>query len=47
MKVHAEELGIPKDLYGLFACMVTGRPWDVIMKGIDRTKPSSEEVCLS
>ncbi|CAG5028468.1 unnamed protein product [Parnassius apollo] len=43
MKIHAEELGIPKDLYGLFACMVTGRPWDVIMKGIDRTKPSSQE----
>ncbi|XP_072932649.1 aarF domain-containing kinase 1 [Epargyreus clarus] len=43
MRIHAEELGIEKELYGLFACMVTGRPWDVIMKGIDITKPSSEE----
>ncbi|XP_041980024.1 aarF domain-containing kinase 1 [Aricia agestis] len=43
IKEHAEHLGIQKDLYGLFACMVTGRPWDVIMKGIDRTKPSDSE----
>ncbi|XP_073954918.1 aarF domain containing kinase 1 [Choristoneura fumiferana] len=43
MRVHSEALGIRKELYGLFACMVTGRPWDSIMKGIGRTKPSSEE----
>lgn len=43
MKVHAEQLGIRNELYGLFACMVTGRPWDSIMKGIGKTKPSSEE----
>lgn len=43
IREHAEALGIQKDLYGLFACMVTGRPWDVIMKGIDKTKPSSAE----
>lgn len=43
MRIHSEELGIRKELYGLFACMVTGRPWDSIMKGIDRTKPTSEE----
>lgn len=43
MKVHAEQLGIRKELAGLFACMVTGRPWDSIMKGIDRTKPTQSE----
>ncbi|CAH1636519.1 unnamed protein product [Spodoptera littoralis] len=43
MRVHAEELGIRKELYGLFACMVTGRPWDSIMKGIGRTRPTSDE----
>ncbi|XP_026733543.1 uncharacterized aarF domain-containing protein kinase 1 [Trichoplusia ni] len=43
MKEHAEELGIRKELYGLFACMVTGRPWDSIMKGIGRTRPTSDE----
>ncbi|XP_030023635.2 aarF domain-containing kinase 1 [Manduca sexta] len=43
MKVHAEALGIRQELYGLFACMVTGRPWDSIMRGISKTKPSSAE----
>lgn len=43
MKNHAEALGIRNELYGLFACMVTGRPWDSIMKGIGKTKPTSEE----
>ncbi|XP_045498783.1 aarF domain-containing kinase 1 [Colias croceus] len=43
IKNYAKNLGIGDDLYGLFACMVTGRPWDVIMKGIDVTKPSSGE----
>lgn len=43
IREHAEALGIQKELYGLFACMVTGRPWDVILKGIDKTKPSSSE----
>ncbi|KAG7298939.1 hypothetical protein JYU34_017406 [Plutella xylostella] len=43
MSVHAEQLGIRKELYILFACMVTGRPWESILKGIDRTKPTSSE----
>lgn len=47
MRVHAEELGIRKELYGLFACMVTGRPWDSIMKGIGRTRPTSDEVGIT
>lgn len=46
MKIHAEELGIRKELYGLFACMVTGRPWDSIMKGIGRTRPTSDEASI-
>lgn len=46
MKEHAEELGIRKELYGLFACMVTGRPWDSIMKGIGRTRPTSDEASI-
>ncbi|CAK1555355.1 unnamed protein product [Leptosia nina] len=43
IKFYSGKLGINEDLYGLFACMIAGRPWDVIMKGIDVTKPSSEE----
>ncbi|XP_059057251.1 aarF domain-containing kinase 1 [Achroia grisella] len=43
MRIHSEVLGIRKELYGLFACMVTGRPWDSIMKGIQNTKPTLEE----
>lgn len=45
MKFYAEKLGIRHELYGLFACIVTGRPWDSIMRGIGTTKPTSAEVC--
>lgn len=34
------------DLYGLFACMVTGRPWETVMQGLTKVKYSKEEVCL-
>ncbi|XP_047520605.1 aarF domain-containing kinase 1 [Pieris napi] len=43
IKFYSGKLGINEELYGLFACMVAGRPWDVIMKGIDITKPSASE----
>ncbi|KAL4713146.1 hypothetical protein ACJJTC_018791 [Scirpophaga incertulas] len=43
MKYYASQLGIREELYGIFACMVTGRPWESIMKGISETKPSSVE----
>ncbi|CAB3226922.1 unnamed protein product [Arctia plantaginis] len=43
MKLHAEKLGIRSELYILFACMVTGRPWDAIIKGIGSTKPTVQE----
>lgn len=36
MRLHCKNLGIEGDLYGMFACMVTGRPWSSILKGIDR-----------
>lgn len=43
MKKHASNLGIKENLYGLFACMVTGRPWETVIKGIDKTRHSAEE----
>uniref|UniRef100_T1H5S2 ABC1 atypical kinase-like domain-containing protein n=1 Tax=Megaselia scalaris TaxID=36166 RepID=T1H5S2_MEGSC len=36
MKKHSMNLGIKGDLYGLFACMVTGRPWELVIQGIDK-----------
>ncbi|GAB0087863.1 AarF domain-containing kinase 1 [Sergentomyia squamirostris] len=43
MREYSEKLGIRGNLYGIFACMVTGRPWDAVLKGIDRTRLSSTE----
>lgn len=43
MRHHAYNLGIKGDLYGVFACMVTGRPWEAIMTGISKKKPDSYE----
>ncbi|XP_063826629.1 aarF domain-containing kinase 1 [Ostrinia nubilalis] len=43
MKIYSKKLGIREELYALFACMVSGRPWESILKGIGDTKPSSEE----
>lgn len=43
MRQHAYNLGITGDLYGVFACMVTGRPWEAIMAGISKKKPDSYE----
>lgn len=36
MRLHSKNLGIEGNMYGLFACMVTGRPWESVLKGIDR-----------
>lgn len=36
MRLHSKNLGIDDNMYGLFACMVTGRPWESILTGIDR-----------
>ncbi|KAL7738678.1 hypothetical protein ACLKA6_006964 [Drosophila palustris] len=43
MRQHSEQLGITGDLYGLFVCMVTGRPWETLMQGITKVKYSKEE----
>lgn len=36
MRFHSKNLGIDGDAYGLFACMIAGRTWDNIMRGIDK-----------
>lgn len=43
---NAEKLGVG-ELYGLFACMVTGRSWKTIQTGIDKAQMTSEEVDTS
>lgn len=43
MRKHSAQLGITGDLYGLFVCMVTGRPWETLMQGITKVKYSKEE----
>jgi len=42
IKQYADKLGVGQ-LYGLFACMVAGRSWDSITKGIDRTEKNAAE----
>ena len=42
IKKNADLLGVGQ-LYGIFACMVTGRSWTSIQKGIDRADKSSQE----
>lgn len=44
MRNHCLNLGVSKDLYPLFACMLTGRPWNSVIGGIDRVKQSAKEV---
>ncbi|KAJ4441514.1 hypothetical protein ANN_11370 [Periplaneta americana] len=43
MRQHSQNLGVG-NLYFLLACMVTGRTWDSIMAGIEKTKWSISEV---
>merc|ERR1712013_97992 len=46
IKTSADKLGVGM-LYGLFACMVTGRSWSSIQKGVDvaeRTAGESAEI---
>ncbi|KOB76456.1 putative aarF domain-containing protein kinase 1, partial [Operophtera brumata] len=43
MKVHGQKLGVKPELFALFACMVTGRPWESIVSGIGSTKPTIKE----
>lgn len=43
MRLHSTNLGIHGDLYGLFACMVTGRSWESVMSGITKVNRTNEE----
>ena len=42
MKEHCTKLGVG-DMYGLLACMVSGRTWDALMAGVRKTKYDSNE----
>lgn len=44
MRIHSMNLGIQGNLYALFACMLTGRPWTSVVAGIDKKKFTSDEV---
>lgn len=43
MKRHAQALGVQGSMWGLFACMVTGRPWNSVITGIDKVKQDEQE----
>lgn len=43
MRHHSINLGIVGNLYGLFACMITGRPWESVLSGIDKVSHSQKE----
>lgn len=42
MKKHCTELGVG-DMYGLLACMVSGRTWDSILDGVEKKKYTNTE----
>ncbi|CAK9809304.1 AarF domain-containing kinase 1 [Anthophora plagiata] len=42
MQTHCANLGVG-DLYGLLACMVSGRSWDAITAGVQKTKYDMQE----
>lgn len=42
MQTHCAKLGVA-DLYGLLACMISGRSWNTIMAGIRKTKYNVDE----
>lgn len=43
MRYYTGKLGIKGDLYPLFSCMLTGRPWESVIAGINRIKPNTAE----
>lgn len=43
MRYHTGKLGIKGDLYPLFACMLTGRPWESVIAGVTKTQQTSAE----
>lgn len=44
IRYHSQQLGIDGNLYALFACMISGRTWDAVMSGVDKTVRTIEEV---
>lgn len=46
MRLQCTRLGIQPELYGLFTCMLTGRSWDTVLAGVDRSGPSKSEKAL-
>lgn len=46
MRIHTENLGIKSNLYGLFVCMVTGRPWETVAAGVTKRVQDEREVCF-
>lgn len=45
MRKYTERLGIRSNLYGLFVCMVTGRPWETVAAGVTKRVQDEKEVC--
>ncbi|XP_041784092.1 aarF domain-containing kinase 1 [Anopheles merus] len=43
MKKYAQALGVEGSMWGLFACMVTGRPWNSVIHGVDKVKQDDAE----
>lgn len=43
MRQHCIELGVPREFYPLFACMLTGRTWDTVVAGVGRTRHNESE----
>jgi hypothetical protein len=46
LKVLSMYFNVP-DFYGMFACIISGRSWDSINKGIEKTHFTENEVYLS
>ena len=43
VELNADHLGVGQ-YYGLLACMLTGRSWNSIQKGIDKSEKNAAEV---
>ena len=45
IKQSSKALGV-EEMYGLLACILTARSWDVITTGIDQGPVTDDEVCV-
>lgn len=43
MRTHCLNLGVKRELYPLFACMLTGRAWESVMAGVQRKHHTAGE----